>query len=414
MVLRKWLLFALLALLAAFAYRIISAPIAPDIGTPGIITPPQPSPRDTPETFMPMKGLNEQRLQMPARWRTSLLENRVLRLPKGFKISVYASGLPNARFMALDDKGNLYVSQPNEGKISVVIDGDRDGIADKIIAYADDLNLPHGLAFDGGWLYVAENDRVERLMDINGDLRADEKERIVKNIPGPGGHFTRTIGFGPDGMIYVSVGSSCNICEDDPRRAAILRFNKDGSGDEIYASGLRNSVGFVWRPGTKELWATDNGRDLLGDDLPPDEINIVEEGKHYGWPYCYGQRIPDPQYRDANLCATTVPPAVELQAHSAPLGLRFYVGDMFPEMYRGDLFVAYHGSWNRKVPTGYKVVRIHLNGKPIVEDFIVGWLMGEEKWGRPVDIIVGEDGSMYISDDHAGTIYRVIYEGASR
>ncbi len=360
----------------------------------------------------PVEGLSEQSLNVPNRWKISQLEGRMLRLPPGFKISAYASGLGNARFMALDDGGNIYLSQPKEGKISVLRDKDGDGVADEIVVYAEGLNLPHGLAFDGDWLYVAENDKVERLRDEDGDLRADKKELIVGNIPGPGGHYTRTIGFGPDDKMYVSVGSSCNVCEDDPRRAAILQYDKDGGNEKIFSRGLRNSVGFVWHPSTGEMWATDNGRDWLGDDLPPDEINVVEEDEHYGWPYCYGQRIPDPKFDDPAFCTTTEPPAVELQAHSAPLGLRFYEGDIFPEEYRGNLFVAYHGSWNREVPTGYKVVRIRFHeGKPVVEDFIVGWLVGEEKWGRPVDILVGKDGSMYISDDHAGVVYRVRYEG---
>jgi glucose/arabinose dehydrogenase len=408
----KWLGFVLFGVLIALVFRILSAPIAPDIGTPGIIAPPQPGPQQTPPTIEPIDGPVEQGLVVPSAWKTDHLEGRVLRLPDGFKISVYASGLKNARFMAIDDEGNLFLSQPKEGRISVLRDLNRDGAADEVIVYVEGLNLPHGLALDERWLYVAENDRVERLRDDNGDFMADHKELITNDIPGPGGHFTRTIGFGPDGKMYVSVGSSCNVCEDDPRRAAILRFEKDGSGDELFARGLRNSVGFVWHPETGEMWATDNGRDWLGDDLPPDEINIVYEGKHYGWPYCYGQRIPDPQYNDAELCATTEPPVVELQAHSAPLGLRFYNGDMFPEEYHGDLFVAYHGSWNRKVPTGYKVVRIVLDDEePVVEDFVVGWLVDGEKWGRPVDVLVGVDGSMFISDDFAGVVYRVSYEG---
>jgi len=349
---------------------------------------------------------------VPDKWQLSDIEGRTLKLPPGFKISVFASGLQNARFMTLDQDGNIFISQHRAGKISVVRDVDSDGVADKILPYIEDLNLPHGLTFNDGWLYVAENDKVVRLKDEDGDLVADVKEVIVENLPGSGGHFTRTIGFDPFEKMYVSVGSSCNICEDDPRRAAILRFNKDGSNEEVYARGLRNSVGFVWHPDTGEIWATDNGRDWLGDDLPPEEINIIKEDRHYGWPYCYGQRVADPKYNDPDFCKTTEPPRVEMQAHSAPLGLRFYEGDMFPEDYQGSLFVAFHGSWNREVPTGYKVVRISFqDGEPIVEDFIVGWLVGEEKWGRPVDILFGLDGSMFISDDYAGVIYRVTYEG---
>ncbi|MEE9611181.1 MAG: sorbosone dehydrogenase family protein [Desulfatiglandales bacterium] len=410
MALRKGLTIAFLLLILVLAIKIFSNPSAPDIGTPSIIAPSQPSPQETPMTIEPTGGLREKSLVVPENWKSNRFEDRILEVPEGFTISVYASGLESARFMAIDDNGDIYLSQTKKGKISVLRDLNGDGVADEALEYAEGLNLPHGLAFDGDWLYVAENDKVVRLIDEDGDHLADRKETVVDNLPGQGGHFTRTIGFGPEGKMYVSVGSSCNVCEDEPRRAAILRFNKDGSGEETYAEGLRNSVGFVWNPDTREIWATDNGRDWLGDDLPPDEINVVKGGNHYGWPYCYGQRIPDPEYDDPGFCTNTEPPTVELQAHSAPLGLRFYDGNMFPGEYRGDLFVAFHGSWNRNKPTGYKVVRIKLNEEePVVEDFITGWLINGDKWGRPVDIIVGKDGAMYISDDFAGAIYRVSY-----
>ncbi|MEE9594240.1 MAG: PQQ-dependent sugar dehydrogenase, partial [Candidatus Hydrothermarchaeales archaeon] len=255
---RKWLIVPIFFVLAIIAYKLIFGPAAPDIGTPGVMTPPQPSPRETPKVSEPDEGLVEYSLVIPDLWKESPLEGRILSMPKGFSISVYASGLSNARFMTLDEEGNIFISQPREGRISVIHDRDNDGVVDEILAYYEGLNLPHGLAFDGDWLYVAENDKVVRLKDEDGDFLADIKETIVNDIPGAGGHFTRTLGFGPDGKMYVSVGSSCNVCEDDPRRATILRFNKDGRNEEIFAKGLRNSVGFVWHPDTGEIWATDN------------------------------------------------------------------------------------------------------------------------------------------------------------
>lgn len=338
-------------------------------------------------------------------------EGRII-LPPGFNIEVYASGLRGPRFMALSPGGVLFVSLLLEGEIMALPDKDGDGRADKAITFAEGLDRPHGLAFRAGFLYVAETGRVLRLWDKDADLRADGRETIVREIPPGGGHWTRTLGFGPDGGLYVSVGSSCNVCEeDDERRATILRFNPDGSGGRIFAQGLRNAVGFRWHPRTGELWATENGRDWLGDDLPPDELNRVREGGHYGWPYCFGQRVPDPEYEMASFCRKTVPAAFEFQAHSAPLGLAFYTGDMFPREYRGDLFVAFHGSWNRTVPTGYKVVRVRFKGgEPIEqEDFATGWLVEGKAWGRPVDLLVGRDGALYLTDDRGGRIYRITH-----
>mgnify|MGYP001587956624 CR=1 FL=1 len=353
--------------------------------------------------------LHPREVGVPARWEGAFPRGRSIYLPEGFQINIYAAGLDGARFMTVGPEGDIYLSEMGAGRIVVLPDRDGDGVADDAITYADGLDRPHGLAFYNGSLYAAETGRVLRLPDADGDLRADLQEVIIPDLPARGGHITRTIGFGPDGMLYVSVGSSCNVCEDDPRRAAILRFTPDGRNEEVYAPGLRNAVGFLWRPGTGELWATDNGRDMLGDDIPPDEVNIVAQGRHYGWPYCYGDRVADPAFDRAEFCEGTEPPLVKLQAHSAPLGLRFYTGIKFPEEYRGDLFVALHGSWNRRVPTGYKVVRVRLSDPPTVEDFATGWLVGERAWGRPVDILVGKDGALYVSDDYAGAVYRISY-----
>jgi len=364
-------------------------------------------------------------------------------LPAGFQLGVFAEGLAGARFMSFAPDGTLYVGSTNRaGTVWALPDRNHDGKADEVIVFADGLRSPHSVAWRDGWLYVGETHRVIRLRDTDGDLRSDQQEVVVAELPPGGQHSTRTVGFGPDGppatdsrragALYVSVGSSCNVCkEDDPRRAAILRFNADGppatdsrragTGREIYARGLRNAVGFTWHPQTKEMWATDNGRDWLGDELPPEELDLVRAGDDHGWPYCYGNRIPDPDLGSAERCARTQPATFEMQAHSAPLGLAFYTGEQFPQEYRGDLFIAFHGSWNRSVPTGYKVVRVRFrDGRPVgIEDFVDVWLKGGRVTHRPVDVKTGPDGppatdsrragALYISDDRGGTIFRLTY-----
>lgn len=333
-----------------------------------------------------------------------------IRLPRGFKIGVFASQLGSPRFMAFSPDGVLFVTVIDSGKVVALPDMNKDGRADKAVIFLKGLERPHGIAFYKGYLYVGETDEIVRFRYNGFDSTPGEKKVIVPNLP-TGGHFTRTVAFGPDGKMYVSIGSSCNVCiERDKRRAAILQFNPDGSGGRVFAEGLRNSVGITWNPETKEMWATDNGRDWLGDDLPPEEINIIKEEENYGWPYCYGDRIPDPDYGNPEICKGTTPPVFKMQAHSAPLGLTFYTGRLFPKEYQGDLFVAFHGSWNRSVPTGYKVVRIRIrNGRPQgIEDFATGWLRGKKAWGRPVDVVVGPDGALYVSDDRGGFVYRII------
>ncbi|MFQ5818291.1 MAG: PQQ-dependent sugar dehydrogenase [Terriglobia bacterium] len=333
-------------------------------------------------------------------------------IPAGFQVQVFAEDLGRARFMAFGPDGVLYVSSIRAGTVLALPDRNHDGTADAVVIFADGLRAPHGLAWQGNWLYVGETHQVVRLRDTDGDLGADAREVVVPNLPPNQMHFTRTVGFGPDGGLYVSVGSSCNVCEDEPRRAAILRFNADGSGGETYARGLRNAVGFTWRPGTEELWATDNGRDWLGDDLPPEELDLVVRGGDYGWPYCYGNRVPDPEFNDPARCRPTLPATFEMQAHSAPLGLTFYDGQMFPAEYHGDSFIAFHGSWNRSIPTGYKVVRVRFQeGRPVaIEDFVDIWFKGGKVSGRPVDLTLGPEGALYISDDHGGRIFRLTYQ----
>ena len=342
-------------------------------------------------------------------------EERSLRLPPGFTIETFADGLEGVRFMTVGPEGDLYATLMRQGRIVRLPDRDGDGRADGVVGVADGLNRPHGLAFRDHWLYVGETNRVTRIADADGDGAAELREPLAELPTEGGGHATRTVGWGPDGMLYVSIGSSCNVCQEaDPRRAAIMQYAPDGANGRIYARGLRNAVGFVFHPTTGELWATNNGRDQLGDDYPPETVNLVRDGDDFGWPRCINGAQPDPEFGGPGACDGVARPAVEMQAHSAPLGLAFYTGDRFPEEYRGDLFVAFHGSWNRSEPTGYKLVRIRMqDGRPTgeVQDFAVGWLDERPAWGRPVDVHVGADGSLYLSDDKTGQIYRISYVG---
>jgi glucose/arabinose dehydrogenase len=336
-----------------------------------------------------------------------------IQLPEGFAIHVFAQDLRNPRMLALGPDGEIYVAERGADRIIRLPDRNGDGSADTLEVVADGLNRPSSLVFaDDGSLYIGETTRVLRLDTPENQGGSQERRVVIDDLPS-GGHNTRTVLFSPDGQtLFVSIGSSCNACdEDDPRRAAIVRYNPDGSGEEIYALGLRNAVGIVFRPGTDELWATNNGRDMLGDDLPPETVYRVVRDGDYGWPRCHAGRIIDPEHGDAQACQDVLPPEVEMQAHSAPLGLRFYDGGSFPAEYQGDLFVAFHGSWNRSVPTGYKVVRIPIeNGTPgPIQDFATGWLVGDSAWGRPVDVLVGSDGALYVSDDSGGKIYRIFY-----
>lgn len=340
-------------------------------------------------------------------------------LPAGFSIEIFAKELPGARVMAFDND-QLWITRTSQNKVSVLYI--QDG---KVVDRDDDydvlgkLNKPHGLVFsptEPNVLYFAEGSKISR-----ADLSKKHGEPITKiaDLPSQGGgHFTRTLEFGPDGRLYVSIGSSCNVCEEsDPRRAAIYSMNKDGSDFKLFAKGLRNTVFFTWHPKTGKMWGTDMGRDLLGDDLPPEEINIIEESKDYGWPICYGNKVHDTDFdkkqyfRDP--CEDTVAAHVEMPAHSAPLGLAFIPKDFGRADWEDDLIVAFHGSWNRTEPTGYKLVRVKLddNGNfEGMEDFITGWLQGNTSYGRPVDVVFhGED--LYVSDDKAGMVYKIIYNG---
>jgi len=338
-----------------------------------------------------------------------------LTVPPGFAIDVFADRVGSVRFMAVDPAGTLLVSEPSRGRVLALPDRNGDGKADAVHTVVEGLDQPHGLAFRDGALYIAETGRVQRFRYDPAAMKAAKPAVVVQSLPAGGGHWTRTVVFGPAGHMYVSVGSSCNVCrESDRRRAVILRYNADGSGERIFAWGLRNAVGLAVQPGTGVLWATVNERDWRGDDVPPDYVTEVKEGTFHGWPDCMvvgGKAMPDDRFAKGARCDRVTPPTVEIQAHSAPIGLVFYTGTQFPAEYRDSLFVAYRGSWNRSVPTGYKVVRIRFrDGRPAgVEDFATGWLDGASSWGRPVDLIVGRDGALYLSDQGAGRIYRIHY-----
>jgi glucose/arabinose dehydrogenase len=346
-----------------------------------------------------------------------------LKLPPGFAISVFTKNLPGARVLALDPKGNLLVSLTFQGKVVALRDKDESGAADAPVTVLDGLDKPHGLAFgpeEQPRLYVAETGRVSAF-DYDPERLTATSEQKIADLPPGGRHFTRSLKFLPgprDRRLLIAVGSSCDTCEEqDPRRAKILAVDPDGGGDpETFASGLRNSGFMAVHPRSQHVWATEMGRDDLGDNWPPDEINIILEGSHYGWPYCYGKRLhddkSDPTGEHREFCRDTMPSFIDVPAHSAPLGLAFFPAE-WPREFRYDLLVAYHGSANRPEPTGGKVVRYKLDaaGNFVdVEDFITGWLTPNGVLGRPVDILIKDDGVIFISDDHAGVVYRLVYK----
>ena len=332
-------------------------------------------------------------------------------LPPGFQIEEYAD-VPKARSLALGDRGTLFVSTRKAREVYAVVENE-DG-STRTIELLSGMRWPNGIAIHDGDLYVAEIDRVYRYRDIEDHLdKAPEPELLDIELPSDKAHGWRYIGFGPDGKLYIAIGAPCNIC-DEKGYAQIIRVNPDGSGQETYASGVRNSVGFTWHPTTGELWFTDNGRDMLGDDLPPDELNRAErQGLHFGYPYCHGGDIPDPQFGKGRDCANYTPPVQRLGPHVAGLGVKFYTGDMFPAEYRNQIFIAEHGSWNRSRKIGYRVTLVRLDGNKAVsyEPFAEGWLQNEQVSGRPVDLIVKEDGSLLVSDDFAGKVYRITWRG---
>jgi glucose/arabinose dehydrogenase len=337
-----------------------------------------------------------------------------VRLPKGFKIELYADKVPNARSMVWGDNGTLFVGTRSEGKVYAVVDKDKDFKADQVYIIASGLNMPNGVAFRNGSLYVAEVSRVIRYDNIENNLSNPPKPVVVNaSFPTDEHHGWKYIAFGPDGKLYVPVGAPCNICEsEDKRFASIMRMDPDGGNLEVYAHGVRNTVGFAWHPASNELWFTDNGGDMLGDDKPADELNHApNKDMHFGYPYCHEGGLADEKYGKGRNCADYVFPAMKLGPHVAALGMKFYTGNMFPSEYKDQVFIAEHGSWNRSKPIGYRITMVTMKDGKAAEYkvFAEGWLQGNKAWGRPVDVLQMPDGSLLVSDDDADVIYRISY-----
>ncbi len=337
-----------------------------------------------------------------------------INVPNGFTISEYAK-VDNARSLALSPSGTVFVGNRAEDKVYALQDLDNDGKAEKKYVLASGLKVPNGVAFKDGDLYVAEISRILRFKNIEQNLENPSYEVVYDQYPTEGHHGWKYIAFGPDGKLYVPVGAPCNICESDEIYASITRINADGSNMEIVASGVRNTVGFDWNPETGNLWFTDNGRDMMGDNFPPCELNkVTKENQHFGYPYCHGGDIADPEFGGKRHCSEFVKPMYNFKAHTAPLGMHFYEGDMFPSSYKGDIFVAQHGSWNRSSKIGYRIMHVNIeNGRATkAEVFADGWLdnSSQDVSGRPVDVIELKDGSLLISDDYKGVVYRITYK----
>jgi glucose/arabinose dehydrogenase len=348
-----------------------------------------------------------------------------LKLPAGFKITVYAEGLPGARAMTRGPKGTVFVGSMTSRQVYAVIDRNGDGTADEAKIVARDLFQPSGVAFRNGALYVAAATKIVRLDGIEATLDAPPAPvTVIDRLPSQH-HSWKFLAFGPDDLMYVTVGSPCNVCErlDEPRFSTIMRMKPDGTGPEIFAHGVRNSVGFDWHPVTHDMWFTDNGRDDLGDDIPSDELNVATRaGEHFGFPYCHQGDIADPEFGARRPCANFVAPALKLGAHMAAIGMRFYTGTMFPPAYRNAIIIAEHGSWNRSAPVGYRVVVAKVDGQKVTgqEPLVEGFLQGirgvasanratGDAFARPADVLVMPDGSVLISDDQGGRIYRITY-----
>ena len=347
--------------------------------------------------------------------KAALLNLERIRLPEGFAIEVYAEDVPGARSLARSSSGTIFVGTRRQGKVYAIVDADGDHRSDRIFVLAEGLNSPNGVALYNGDLYVAEIHRVIRFRDIENRLSSPGPPEVVSDdLPDRDWHGWKFIRFGPDGRLYVPVGAPCNVCkEDDPRFAAILRMDADGRNLEIFARGVRNTVGFDWHPENGVLWFTDNGRDWLGDDRPPDELNRApEKGLHFGFPYIHGVDVIDPVYGKMPRPGKIEAPVQELGPHVASLGMRFYTGKSFPRQYHGQIFIAEHGSWNRSEPIGYRItlVRLEQNRPVSYTVFAEGWLEDDGPWGRPVDVEVAGDGSLLVSDDHAGAVYRIFYK----
>ncbi len=343
-----------------------------------------------------------------------------IQLPPGFTISLVTDRIPAARQMALGTRGTIFVGTRTSGRVWAARDEDGDGSAESVAPVLSGLRQPNGVAFRDGSLYVAEIHRVTRYDDIESRLDRPPAPVVVRDdLPTDEWHGWKFIAFGPDGKLYVPVGAPCNVCErDDARYASILRMNADGTDLEVFAKGIRNTVGFDWDPATGELWFTDNGRDELGENSPPDELNHAPRaGMHFGFPYCHGGDVVDPEFGRGRPCSSFTPPVQKLGAHVAALGMAFVRGEAFPEEYRGDVYIPEHGSWNRSRPNGYRLTRVVLDAGRAVsyEVFAAGWLRedGNEAWGRPVHVLETPAGGLLVSDDRAGAIYRIRWTGVT-
>jgi len=356
-------------------------------------------------------------------FKESLLQQ--LKMPAGFRISVFAKDLGNPRKLAVGGDGTVYVTRRKQGDILALRDRNNDGRADNIQTVASGHKYVNGIAIRQNRLYFV-TDKQLYAANIGKGGNLGKPQVLIDDLPDAGQHPNRTLAFGPDGMLYISVGSTCNACDEtNDQSATLLRAQPDGSKRTIYAEGLRNTIGFAWHPQTKELWGLDHGSDWRGNDQPPEELNRIVQGADYGWPFCWGDRRPD-VYLSANpqgktkeeYCAKTQPPVLTYTAHSAPLDFVFYTASQFPQEYRNDAFVTMRGSWNRQPPSGYKIVRIrYQNGKPAAfEDFITGFLnpQATAQFGRPVGLAVLPNGSLLFTDDTNGVIYKVSYAAPSK
>jgi len=339
----------------------------------------------------------------------------LISLPPGFAIHLYAEGVKNARQLALGDHGVVFAGSRKAGKIHAVVDSDGDQVADRVYLIDEGLNMPSGLEFRDGALFVGAVDRILRYDGIESHLE-DPPEPVLLSaaFPDKTHHGWKYLRFGPDGKLYVPVGAPCNMCNESGF-AQIRRISADGSDQEIYSAGVRNSVGLAFHPDNGELWFTDNGRDLLGDDIPADELNHAPQaGMHFGYPWCHQGDMPDPEFGRGKICTDYTPPALKLDAHVAALGLTFYTGSMFPSSYHNQLFIAQHGSWNRSEKVGCNIILVRFDEEGNVlgqELFASGWLQGDDCWGRPNDVLQLPDGSLLVADDKADSIYRISYQG---
>jgi glucose/arabinose dehydrogenase len=345
-----------------------------------------------------------------------------LRVPQGFWIDIYATGMGNVRMMAVSADGTLYVTRRAQGDVLALNDRNGDARVDQVRTIASNLKLVHGITLHEQHMYLA-TDTVVYKARLKNDGTIETPRAIINNLPTGGQHPNRTLAVGPDGMLYITVGSTCNVCtESDPRSATILRSTLNGEKLEIFASGLRNTIGFGWHPGSGQMWGFDHGSDGRGDDQPPEELNLLRARGNYGWPYCFGNRQPDvyfsqnpPGTTKEAYCPTTDAPTLTYQAHSAPIGMLFYTGSQFPAEYANNAFVAMRGSWNRDPATGYKIVRVRYeNGWPVgFDDFLTGFLIenGGAYFGRPAGVALAPYGSIFVSDDTNGVIYRVSWAG---